>query len=208
MKTNDEVLRELKNKIRRKSMAYKTEQNYMQWARRFAGFHSGARITDMGKQEIEEYLNHLVNERDVASSTHNQALSALVLMFRDVLGKDTSNMKLDYAKKSKSLPSVLSKREVKEIISAMPDGRAKRIVWVMYGTGMRVNEVLRLRITDLDFDNQSIYVRKAKGAKDRVVMMPKVLITMLQPDRPGEGTAQKGSRYRRGQSQSSQGPER
>lgn len=180
MKTNREVLRELNMKIRRKGMAYKTEKSYMQWARRFAGFHKGDNIEGMGKGEIEEYLNYLVGERNVGSSTQNQALSALVLLFRDVLGKDTKDLNLDYAKKSSSLPAVLSKREVKEIISAMPDGRAKRIVWIMYGTGMRVNEVLRLRITDLDFDNHSIYVRKAKGAKDRVVMMPNVLIKMFR----------------------------
>lgn len=180
MKSNSEVLKEMQSKIRRRGMAYRTEKNYLQWARRFASFHSGIRLVDMGKPEIEEYLNDLVNERNVASSTHNQALSALVLLFRDVLGMDTGGMKLDFAKKSKSLPAVLSVDEVRAVLSAMRSGVPKRITWIMYGTGMRVNEALRLRVNDLDFGNEQIYIRNAKGAKDRVVMMPKVLITMLQ----------------------------
>lgn len=173
--TNNQLLTKMRNAIRRRGLSYQTEKSYLQWVRRFVRYHNHENIQGMGNPEVIEYLNYLVNERDVSGSTHNQALSAIVFMFGNVLDVDLSGMKgIVHAKKKKNLPSVLSRNEVRQLLSAMR-GTAKRIAWLMYGTGMRISEALRLRINDIDFENNCIYVRNAKGSKDRVVMLPSVL---------------------------------
>lgn len=180
MKTNNQLHNQMQREIRRRGMAYKTEKSYMQWIRRFIRFHADEPLQDMARPEVEEYLNYLANERNVSASTQNQALAALVFLFKQVMDKDISDMQnLKRAKKRKNLPPVLSRMEVRELLSAM-NGRPKRIAWLMYGTGIRITEALRLRINDLDFDNDQIYIRNAKGAKDRVVMMPRVLKKSIQ----------------------------
>lgn len=180
MTTNKQYIEKMQREIRRRGMAYRTEKSYIQWIKRFVMFHKDERVQGMDREEVEEYLNYLANERHVSSSTQNQALAALVFLFREVIGSDISDMNnLVRAKKTSNLPDVLSKAEVQRVISLI-NGWAKLIVWIMYGTGMRISEVLRLRINDIDFDNMKIYVRKAKGAKDRVVMMPKVIRKALR----------------------------
>jgi integron integrase len=175
MKTNNQRIDELKQSIRRRGLAYKTEKSYLQWARRFNRFHNNKPFQELDRPDVVEYLNYLSGERNVSASTQNQALSAIVYLFKNILHKDLSDMQgIRFAKKSKNIPTALSRTETKALLSAM-NGRAKRIAWLMYGTGMRISEVLRLRINDIDFDNSCIYIRNTKGAKDRVVMLPKVL---------------------------------
>lgn len=170
----------MKQEIRRRGLAYRTEKSYIQWVTRFIQYHNGSRISEMGKPEVKEYLNYLANERNVASSTQNQALSALVFLFRDILCIDISNMdNLVRAKKKSNIPTVLSRAEVRDVLSNM-SGLPKRIAWLIYGTGMRITEALRLRVNDIDFDNNQIYIRNAKGAKDRTAILPIVLRKTLK----------------------------
>lgn len=180
METNNKIFEQMKQEIVRRGLAYKTEKSYLQWVKRFALFHKNESLKNMDRPEVQEYLNYLANERNVSSSTQNQALSALVFLFRDVLSIDISDMdNLVRAKKKTNLPTVLSRVEVRSILSSMR-GLPKRITWLIYGTGMRITEALRLRINDIDFGNNQIYIRNAKGAKDRTVMLPEVTRKMLK----------------------------
>ena len=166
------TITELRNEIRRRGYAWKTETSYVTWATKFFRYHKNENVESLTKNDVVEYLNYLVNERDVANSTHNQALCAIVFLFKNVLKKEVGGMNdLRYSKKAQRLPTVLSKDEVKEIISNM-SGMPKLVAFLMYGTGMRISEAMRLRVQDVDFANSHIYVRNAKGLKDRTTLLP------------------------------------
>ena len=168
----DNTITEMRNEIRRRGYAWKTETSYVTWVTRFFRYHKNEDVESLDKNDVVEYLNYLVNERDVANSTHNQALCAIVFLFKNVLKKEVAGMDdLRYSKKAHRLPTVLSKEEVKEIISNM-SGMPKLIAFLMYGTGMRISEAIRLRVQDVDFANSQIYVRNAKGLKDRTTLLP------------------------------------
>lgn len=163
----------LKHAIRRKGMAYKTEKSYVQWVVRFRRFAGGG---DIRRGDIVAYLNELAVRRGVASSTQNQALCAIVFYCREVAGVDTAELEgLQFARKRKHVPNVFSLNEVKTVLFNMRGvpGLAARI---MYGSGMRISEVVRLRVGDVDVENRQIYVRDAKGRKDRTTLLPASLI--------------------------------
>jgi len=166
--------------IRRLGYAYKTEKAYLQWIRRFMYFHDTDEPDNLDANDVEAYLNHLANDREVAGSTQNQALCAIVFLFEHVLGKEVGKLNnLQRAKKPKNLPTVLSKAEVREVLSNM-NGLRKLIIYLLYGTGMRIGEAMRLRVLDMDFGNRQIYVRNGKGKKDRTTILPEQLIKPLQ----------------------------
>lgn len=172
---NKPIIKKLRHEIRRKGYASKTEKAYVNWVIGLIRYHNHQPVSEMDRQEIVEYLNYLVNERNVANSTHNQALCAISFLFNKVLGKDIKEMKnLTYSKKPKRLPSVMSAKEAKSVIQQLT-GMPKLVAFLMYGTGLRISEVMRLRIQDIDFANSQIYVRNAKGLKDRTTLLPKVL---------------------------------
>jgi integron integrase len=166
------LLSRIRTEIRRRNYSYRTEQAYSKWVVRYAKFHKLQHPRDMDEQHVEEYLNYLVEDRNVAASTQNQALCALLFMYEHVLEQPLEGMiDFDRAEKPKKLPVVLTSQEVQKVLAAM-DGMAKLIAELLYGAGLRISECLRLRVLDLDFEYNQIQVRSGKGKKDRVTIMP------------------------------------
>jgi integron integrase len=157
-----------------------TEKAYLYWIRFFIRWHQLKHPRDMGAPEVEAFLSMLATQRRVSSSTHNQALSALLFLYREVL-----NVKLPWMEGisrpgyAKRIPSVLTKDEVAGVLASL-EGETALLARLLYGTGMRLMEGLRLRIKDVDFDRHAIIVREAKGNKDRVVMLPRSLAPDLR----------------------------
>lgn len=174
------LLDQVRERIRYKHYSLRTEQAYVQWVRVFVKWHGLRHPRDMGQQEIEDFLAMLANERRVAAATHNQALSALLFLYREVLGMDLPWLDgVQRPRTPKRIPSVLTVAEVAAVLSALPADMAL-LARLLYGTGMRLMEGLRLRVKDVDFDRGVIVVRQAKGDKDRVVMLPRSLADDLR----------------------------
>jgi len=151
-----EVVRE---RIRYRHFSYRTEQAYVGWVRRYIGFHGRRHPREMGAPEIESFLNHLANERNVAASTHNQALSALLFLYGDVLGIELPWLgEIERPKRPSRLPVVLSRDEVRALLAQL-DGLPALMAALLYGTGLRLMECVRLRVKDLDLDRGEILVR-------------------------------------------------
>lgn len=179
-KSQENVLNKMRSEIKRRNYSYKTEKSYMGWVQRLIGYHGSSPI-DITSGDIVEYLNYLSEERGVSASTQNQALCAIVFLFKQVMGKDIAGLDgLKRAKESSTLPTVLSKREVRTILGHMKGRMKKLVTYLLYGAGLRISEALRLRVKDIDFDNGQIYVRNSKGAKDRTTLFPTVVERALQ----------------------------
>ena len=169
------LLDQLRERIRYKHYSLRTEESYLYWVRCFVRWHKLRHPRDMGAPEIEGFLAMLATERHVSAATHNQALSALLFLYREVLDIDVPWLaNISRPSSPKRIPSVLTQSEVAAVLDRLaPDiallGR------LLYGTGMRLMEGLRLRIKDVDFDRRVIVVREGKGGKDRVVMLPRSL---------------------------------
>jgi integron integrase len=154
-----------------------TERTYCDWVRRFCHFHADERgrprhPSEVGATEIRDFLAHLVLERDVTASTQRQAMCALVFLYEQVLGEDVGDFgEIPRPRRRKKLPVVLSEREVERVLAHLR-GRYRLFVGLLYGSGLRLTEGLRLRIKDLDFDLGQIVVREGKGGKDRVTVLP------------------------------------
>ena len=174
------LLDQVRAKVRLKHYSIRTETQYVHWVKRFIVFHGKRHPKDMGAAEVEAFLSHLAVDGNVAASTQNQALSALLFLYRDVLGVDLPWMdEVIRAKRPARLPVVLTQREVTLVLDRM-SGVHGLMVRLLYGTGMRLMEVVRLRVKDIDFERAEILVRDGKGAKDRVTMLPTALIAPLQ----------------------------
>ncbi|HRD35160.1 MAG TPA: integron integrase [Rhodocyclaceae bacterium] len=166
--------------IRYKHYSIRTERAYVHWTRVFIRQQGMRHPRDMGTAEVEAFLTWLANERSVAPSTHNQALSALLFLYKEVLGVDLPWMKeIGRPKKRKRVPVVLSRPEVARLLQGL-DGVEGNLARLLYGTGMRLMEALRLRAKDVDFDRNEIIVREGKGGKDRRVMLPDSLRDALR----------------------------
>ena len=156
-------------------LSLRTEQAYWHWIRRFVLFHQKRHPKTMGSVEVSAFLSDLAVRGRVASSTQNQALNALVFLYRDVLGLDLGGLEhLERAKRPPRVPVVLSRDEVRRLLDVM-SGTHQLMARLLYGTGLRLMELLRLRIKDLDFDRGQIVVHEGKGAKDRVTVFPETL---------------------------------
>ena len=167
-------------RMRRLNYALRTEESYVAWIRQFILFHNKQHPSTLGKQEMEQFLTYLAVQRRMSPSTQNQALSALVFMYREVLEMDPPWVDaVVRAKPRKHIPVVLSRDEVKRVLHHL-QGRYALIGRLLYGTGMRLMELTRVRVQDIDFACRSILVRNGKGSKDRVVMLPETLIEPLQ----------------------------
>jgi integron integrase len=155
----------------------RTEEAYVYWVRDFVRWSRGRHPRDLGKDEVQEYLIMLANERRVAAATHRQALSALLFLYREVFGVEMPWLKeLGSPVAKKRLPVVLTQVEVQALLQQMKGaGDAGLLAHLLYGTGMRLLEGIRLRVKDVDFVRQVIVVRDGKGGKDRVVMLPRAL---------------------------------
>ena len=172
------LLDQLRDVLRLKHYSYRTEEAYVDWARRFILFHNKRHPAEMGAPEIRAFLLHLVNERHVAASTQNQALSAILFLYREVLKKEVEPILPSRAKRPERLPTVLSRDEVRRLLEQLT-GTRKLMAQLLYGSGLRLMECVRLRIKDLDFEYRTITVRDGKGAKDRVVPLPDTVIPAL-----------------------------
>jgi len=166
--------------LRVKHYAYRTEEQYMQWIRRFILFHDMRHPEEMGAPEVEAFLTHLAVEGNVAASTQNQALSALLFLYRHVLkqplGEDIDAVR---ARQSKHLPTVLSADETRRLLRCL-DGTPQLVAKLLYGSGLRIKEALRLRVKDADFAQSQLVVRDAKGGKDRLTMLPDSIADLLR----------------------------
>ncbi len=167
-------------KIRFKHYSRRTELTYAHWIKRFILFHRKRHPKEMGAPEIEAFLSALATDHNVSASTQNLALSSLLFLYKEVLAIDLPWLdNITPAKKPQRLPTVLSEAEVKRLLACM-EGVSGLVARLLYGTGMRLMEGLRLRIKDIDFDRREILVRDGKGAKDRVTMLPESLIPSLK----------------------------
>ena len=168
--------------IRLQQYSIRTEEAYLSWFMRYLSFHNMKDPADLAEEDIKTYLEYLVFKRNVSSATQSQALNALVYFYKSVLNREFSN-NIDFmrAKKPKRLPVVLSAKEINTLFSFMDnDSVHSLMIHLLYGCGMRLMECVRLRILDIDFDYQQILVRNAKGNKDRVVPIPKIVVERLK----------------------------
>ena len=173
------LLDQLRERIRYLHYSLKTEEAYLFWSRAYIRFHGVRHPKDMGATEVEAFLTHLTNARRVSVSTHKQALSALLFLYREVIGVDLPWMnEMARPTTPRRIPSVLTLEEVAAVLSRT-EGETGLLARLLYGTGMRLMEGLRLRVKDLDIPRKVITVREAKGGKDRVVMLPQVLATPM-----------------------------
>ena len=173
------LLDQVRDLIRLKHYSIRTETQYVQWIRRFILFHGKRHPREMGGAEVEAFLTHLAVEGGVAAATQNQALSALLFLYREVLGVDLPWLdNVTRAKKPQRLPTVLSPAEVAAVLERM-EGTHALMARLLYGTGMRLMECVRLRVKDLDFGRRETMIRDGKGAKDRVTVLPEVLVGPL-----------------------------
>lgn len=174
------VLDQLRERIRYLHYSIRTEEAYVYWVRAFIRFHGLRHPRAMGGAEVEAFLSWLAGTRNVAASTHKQALSALLFFFGKVLGTDLPWMKEIGRPRTKTrLPVVLSPEEVARILCVLK-GEHRLFAQLLYGTGMRINEGLQLRVKDVDFGLSTIIVREGKGGKDRAVMLPNRLAAGLR----------------------------
>lgn len=174
------LLDRVREAIRYKHYSIRTERAYVEWVRRFVLFHGRRHPREMGGEEVRAFLGHLAGTLKVAASTHQQALSALLFLYREVLGSELPWLDdLARPKKPKRLPAVLSHGEVERLLAAL-EGTHALMARLLYGSGMRLMECVRLRVKDLDFEHGEILVREGKGGKDRVTMLPASLAPALR----------------------------
>ena len=169
----------VRESIRARHYSLRTEQAYVHWVRRFILFHGKRHPKDMGAQEVEAFLTHLATVGNVAVSTHQQALSALVFLYKEVLRVELQWLdNLTRPKKPKRLPTVLTQTEVARLFAHM-EGTHLLMARLLYGAGMRLMECVRLRIKDVDCERNEVLIRDGKGGKDRVTMLPGSLTAEL-----------------------------
>lgn len=173
------LLSEVRRRLRVKHYSFRTEEAYLGWIKRFILAQGKRHPREMGAAEVEQFLSSLAVEGNVAASTQNQALSALLFLYRQVLEVDLPWLEnATRAKRPRRLPTVLSRGEVRALLSQM-DGRGWLLASLLYGTGMRLMKCLRLRIKDLDFARNEITVRDGKGGRDRHTVLPQQLLEPL-----------------------------
>lgn len=169
-----------KEVARRKHFSLVTERTYLRWIRSFLLFNNKIHPRALGPQAIGIYLTHLAAQRNVSPSTQNQALNALIFLYREMLEIEINELKnIEFAKRRVHVPVSLSKNEVKDILNSLT-GTKWLICSLMYGAGLRLSEALRIRVKDLDFEKGCLLIRDSKSSKDRVVMMPTVCIPRLK----------------------------
>ena len=174
------LLDQVREKLRVEHYAIRTEQTYVDWIRRYILFHDKRHPKELGAADVEAFLTHLAVAGKVAASTQNQAKSALLFLYREVLEIELPWLdKVTQAKAPKRLPVVLTVAETRAVLSHL-GGTHALIAGLLYGAGMRLMEAVRLRVKDIDFARHEILVREGKGGKDRVTMLPETLVAALK----------------------------
>ena len=177
--TKPRLMDQMGDRIRSKHYSVRTEHAYLGWVRRFILFTDKRHPAGLGAAEVERFLSHLAVEGNVSASTQNQALAAILFLYKEVLAQPLPWLDgLMRAKKPERLPTVLTVNETQAVLSSM-EGTAGLMARLLYGTGMRLMECVRLRVKDVDFGMSQIVVRDGKGYKDRVTMLPQSLIEPL-----------------------------
>lgn len=192
------LLDQLRARVRYCHYSLSTERSYLYWVRQFIRFHGLRHPREMGGAEVAAFLTHLAAANKASASTHRQALSALLFLYRQVLGTELPWMdEIGRPSVPARVPVVLSRAETERLLARM-SGTEALIARLLYGTGMRKMECLRLRVKDLDFDRELIVVRQGKGKKDRITMLPAALQarrTICRPRRqPGPQRPRRGKR--------------
>ncbi|HEX6638568.1 MAG TPA: integron integrase [Steroidobacteraceae bacterium] len=174
------LLDRVRDAIKRLHYSARTEETYIHWIKRFIYYSGKRHPAELGATEVTAFLNHLARDREVAAATQNQALAALLFLYREALGTPLPWLHdLERAKRPVRVPTVLTREEVARLLGAM-NGTKWLMASLLYGAGLRLRECLKLRVKDLDFGYRQIVVRDGKGAKDRVTMLPDSLVAPLQ----------------------------
>lgn len=174
------LLDRVRDRIRVLHYSRSTEKSYLHWIVAFIRYHKMKHPKDMGASEVEAYLSYLATEHHVTASTQNQAMHAILFVFKQVLGIELPWLdNITRAKASKHLPTVLNQTEARMLLRNV-EGMPGLVIRLLYGTGMRLSEGLNLRVKDIDFTNRTIFVRQGKGGKDRVVPLPESLVDALK----------------------------
>ena len=184
MKENEtrspKLMDQMRQALRSRHYSAKTEKAYCLWVRRYIGFHKMRHPCEMADDEVNAFLTHLAIDLKVSSSSQNQALSALLFLYRHVIGYEIGELGgVIRARKPEHVPVVMTRQEVRALLGEL-EGEMWLMASLMYGTGMRLMECLRLRVLDVHFVPREINVRNGKGAKDRVTMLPETLVAPLR----------------------------
>lgn len=174
-----DLFEQMRARMRARHYSPRTETAYLGWAQRFVRFHGGRHPTEMGEGEINAFLTALAVDAKVAPSTQNQALAAILFLYREVIGREVGNLgSVVRARRERRLPVVLTRDEVRAVLDAIEaDGPEVRLAAaLMYGSGLRLMECLRLRVQDIDLARCEVLVRDGKGGKDRITMLPGALV--------------------------------
>ncbi len=180
MDDKPKLLDQVRQQIRLRNYSIRTERVYAEWIKRFIRFHAYRHPAEMGAAEIEAYLSHLAVKRDVSASTQNQALAALLFLYKQVLKQELPWLdNVVRAKRPQHMPVVLTRDEVQRVLARL-SGVPWLVASLLYGAGLRLTEALRLRVKDVEFSRREILVRDGKGQKDRVTVLPGTVIAVLQ----------------------------
>jgi integron integrase len=174
------LLDQVRNRIRYLHYSPKTESSYIHWVKQYIYFHNKQHPKDLSEDDVVAFLNYLAVNKQVSASTQNQAMNAIVFLYKQVLNINLDDFKqLKYSKRPKKLPVVLTQDEVTRVMEYLNEPHWT-MVSLMYGSGLRFSECLKLRIMDVDFSRKELFVRAGKGSKDRVTMLPEKTIPGLQ----------------------------
>ena len=176
---NSNFIAELTSFIRVRGLSYSTEKTYIHWIKRFIKYCKYQSRQDICASDISRFLDHLVNEQNVSPNTQKTALNALVFLCRELLKQNTESLAFKKAKRGPRVPEVFSHSEAIAIINYLPMP-SKLIAQLMYGSGLRINEALRLRVADIDLGTSSITIRNGKGNRDRKTLLPRTLHVPLK----------------------------
>jgi len=179
--TTPKLLDRVRLRIRTLHYSLRTEEAYVHWIKRFILFHRKRHPREMGTRELELFLSHLASERNVSASTQNLALASILFLYKEVLALELPHLEdVTRAKKPKRLPTVLSRQEISQLFEQLRDDTSGLIVQLLYGSGMRLLESVRLRVKDVELERKHLIVRDGKGGKDRMVMLPAMLVEPLR----------------------------
>jgi integron integrase len=173
------LIQRYREELQTRHYARRTVNTYEQWLRRFLRFHRMRHPREMGSAEVNAFLSHLAVDQKVSASTHNQAMAALLFLYRELLERDLKLEGVVRARTRQRLPVVLSEAEVRAVRERL-EGEPALVVGLLYGSGLRLMEALRLRVKDLDFQRCELTVRDGKGGKDRLTLLPQSLVAGLQ----------------------------
>ena len=180
MQYNSPLLQSLQSNLRMQHLSRRTEEAYVYWTRRFIRFHGLRHPAELGAAEVRAFLSHLAVDRKLSAATQQQALSALLFLYRNVVGRQLEHMgKLPRGRVPTSLPVVLTRREVEQVLDGL-EGTPRLVSLLLYGSGLRLAECVALRVKDLELERGEILIRRGKGGKDRVTVLPDALRAPLR----------------------------